>query len=381
MLGLDARGEDRVDLFIGRPDVLELHGIACGVDTQHVLFDVEADRAGNRIRHHQRRRSEEGLLGIWVDPAVEVAVAGQHGGGVQIALDDFLLDHRIERARHTVARRAGIRDDPKAELLQFRQQLRFFQIQGHGFRSRRERALHPRLAGQAALVCVACQEPRGNHVARVVGVGAARDRGDDHGAIRHQPRLVLDFAADTTRGQFGHRQTAVRVRRACQRANHRRQVELQHALVLRVLQAVGPKTGLLRVRLHQLDEFIVTAGQLQVLDGLLVDVEHRGRRTEFRRHIGDRGAVTQREIGRACAIKLQIRADHLFLAQEFGQRQHHVRGRNALGGLAGEFDADDIRQAHIRGAPQHHAFGFETAHADRDHAERIHHRRMRIRAH
>jgi hypothetical protein len=40
---------------------------------------------------------------------------------------------------------------------------------------------------------------RGDHVARVVGVGAAGDRGDDDRAVRHQARLVLDLAGDAAR--------------------------------------------------------------------------------------------------------------------------------------------------------------------------------------
>ena len=98
-------------------------------DAQHVLLDVEADGAGDRVGDHQRRRGEERLLGVRVDAAVEVAVAGQHRGGVQVAVDDFLLDHRIQRAGHAVAGGAGEGDDAEAELLQLRQQAGFFEVQ------------------------------------------------------------------------------------------------------------------------------------------------------------------------------------------------------------------------------------------------------------
>jgi hypothetical protein len=106
-------------IFVARPDVLQADFLAVGVHAQHVLLDVEADGAGNGVGHHQRRRGQEGLLGVRVDAAVEVAVARQHGGGVQVAVDDLLLDHRIQRAGHAVAGGAGEGDDAEAEFFQF----------------------------------------------------------------------------------------------------------------------------------------------------------------------------------------------------------------------------------------------------------------------
>ena len=88
---------------------------------KRILLDVEADRAGNGVGHHQRRRREERLLRIRVDAAVEVAIARQHGRRVQVAVDDLLLDLRIERAGHAVAGGAGEGDDAEAELLELRQ--------------------------------------------------------------------------------------------------------------------------------------------------------------------------------------------------------------------------------------------------------------------
>jgi len=46
LLRFHAGSEEGVDLFIGRPDVLERYGVAIGIDAQHILFDIEADRAG-----------------------------------------------------------------------------------------------------------------------------------------------------------------------------------------------------------------------------------------------------------------------------------------------------------------------------------------------
>jgi hypothetical protein len=42
-----------------------------------------------RVGHHQRRRGQEGLFGVGMDTAVEVAVPGQDGGRIEVALDDL----------------------------------------------------------------------------------------------------------------------------------------------------------------------------------------------------------------------------------------------------------------------------------------------------
>ena len=63
-----------------------------------------------------------------MDTAVEVAVAGQYGGSVQIAVDDFFLDFRIQRAAHAVTGGTCESNDTEAEFFHFRQQACFFQI-------------------------------------------------------------------------------------------------------------------------------------------------------------------------------------------------------------------------------------------------------------
>src|SRR5690606_41726029 len=57
LLGLDAGRHDRVDLLVGRPDVLERDRVALRIVAEHVLLDVEAHGAGDRVGDHQR--SEE----------------------------------------------------------------------------------------------------------------------------------------------------------------------------------------------------------------------------------------------------------------------------------------------------------------------------------
>src|SRR5690606_39292425 len=85
LLRLDAGLDHRVDLLVAGPEVLERDRLAIRIDAEHVLLDVEAHGAGDRIGDHQRRRSEERLLGVRMDAAVEVAVARQHGGRIEVA--------------------------------------------------------------------------------------------------------------------------------------------------------------------------------------------------------------------------------------------------------------------------------------------------------
>ncbi|MNM79462.1 hypothetical protein D3C81_913910 [compost metagenome] len=193
-----------------------------------------------------------------MDAAVEVAVARQHGGRIQIAVNDFLLDHRIQCAAHAIAGGAGERDDSETQLLQFRQQTGFFQVQLHCLGTRRQRGLHPRFADQAACVRIAREQSGGDHVAWIGRIGAAGDGRDDHRAIGHQAlgffclaRFEFGFVGNAALGQIRHRQTLVWIAGAGHVADHAGQIELQHALVLRGGQRIGPQTGGARVVFDQ----------------------------------------------------------------------------------------------------------------------------------
>src|SRR3546814_981656 len=58
---------------------------------------------------------------------------------------------------------------------------------------------------KAACVGVARQQAGGDDIARIAGVGATGDGGNDHCAVQHQARLVLDLAGDSARGQLRRR--------------------------------------------------------------------------------------------------------------------------------------------------------------------------------
>ena len=125
-------GEQRVDLGVARPQVGEMDRLAGAVDAQGLVFDVDADAAGQRVGDDQRWRSDEGFLDAGVDAAVEVAVAGKNGGHRQLALHDLGVDFRRQRAGHAVARGAGEADEAETERGERFEQAGGFEVAGDG---------------------------------------------------------------------------------------------------------------------------------------------------------------------------------------------------------------------------------------------------------
>jgi hypothetical protein len=84
----------------------------------------------------------------------------------------------------------------------------------------------------------------------------------------------------------------MRIRWASHIADNRRQVKLQHTLVLCMRETIGPQASDLGIGLNQFHLLVAATRQLQVLNGLLIDAEHRRSRTILGRHVGDSGAIT-----------------------------------------------------------------------------------------
>ena len=85
---------------------------------------------------------------------------------------------------------------------------------------------------------------------------------------------------------------------------------------------------LLEVGLDQADLLLRAAGEAQVAQRLVVDREDAAGRAVLGRHVGDRGAIGEREIVQAGAKEFDELADDAFLAQHLGHGEHEVgRGR------------------------------------------------------
>ena len=159
--------------------------------------------------------------------------------------------------------------------------------------------------------------------------------------------------------------------RACQRPSHCTQVKGQHSFIVNVLQVITPKACGSGIVFHQGNLFWRPTGQLQVVNGLLIDIKQPGRGSELRGHIGNSGPVADGQTGSTRTKKLQPAGNHAGLAQKFGQGENDIGGRNTRLALSDQFDPDNIRQTHHGWTTKHNCFRFQTADADGDHPEGI----------
>ena len=70
--------------------------------------------------------------------------------------------------------------------------------------------------------------------------------------------------------------------------------------------------------------------RLEIGERLLVDGEEAAGRAIFRRHVGDGGAVLERQIGEAGAEELDELADHAARAQHLGDGEHEIGRGHAV---------------------------------------------------
>ncbi len=139
LFGLDRSANHRIDFVIAGPDILEADFPPIRCHTQHILLDIETDRTRDGVGHDQGWGRQKCLFGIRVNTAIEVSVTRQHRGGVQVPVDDFLLDGRVEGAGHAIAGGASKSDDAEAQRFELRLQARLFQVQLYSPGSRSKR--------------------------------------------------------------------------------------------------------------------------------------------------------------------------------------------------------------------------------------------------
>ena len=125
---------------------------------------------------------------------------------------------------------------------------------------------------------------------------------------------------------------------------------------------------------------LFAAGHPVVLERLVVDREEAAGRAVVGRHVGDGRAVGGAERGRALAEVLDELVDHVGLAQQFGDGEHEVGGGDAGIELPGHVHADHVGLEEVVRLAEHRSFGFDAADAPGEHADRIHHRGVRVGA-
>ena len=337
-----------------------------------------------------------------MDAGFEVAVARQDRGGHQVVLHHSLLDLGVERTGVADAGGAAVADSLEAQLVEVGLQTGLVQVVGDHPAARSQRRLHRRVELQALLNGLLGQQARGQHDRGVGGVGAAGDGGNEHRAMSDvramdlgaDRREVFGLLAEAT---LGHRlaersheaglevlqlDAVLRALRSGHAGHHGGEVELDHLRVfdLPLLRHAPQALGLVVV-LVEGDLLLSTARGAEVVDAFVIDGEEAHGRAVFGGHVGDGGAVHQRQRGGARAEELHEFADDLGLAEHLRDGQRHIGGGDALTDRAGQMHAHDIGGQEIHRLAQHARLGLDATHAPAHDAQAIDHGGVGIGAH
>lgn len=134
------------------------------------------------------------------------------------------------------------------------------------------------------------------------------------------------------------------------------------------------------VLLDGLNGILVAAGEVEVLNGVLInrEVSHSG--TVFRSHVGNGGTISQRDVLDTRAEELDELADDTALSEHIDAGQDKIGGSGTLRKVTGELETDDFRKDHGDGLTQHHGFSLNTANTPTGNTETVNHGGVRISA-
>ena len=376
-----------LQLLVGGPEVLQVDRLAALADADRILGDVDLHRAGERVDHHQHRRGEVVGAGQRIDAALEVAIARQHRAHHQVGIADRLGDRVGQRAGIADARGAAVADEVVADLVEVLLQARRREILGDDLRARRQRGLDPRLHLQPVLDRVARDQAGAQHDVGIGGVGAGGDGGDHHVAMAEivvgalalvalAVVLAVEFllhVGDELLARLGERHAVLRALRPGEARLDVAEIERQRVGEDRLRRLLGaPQALLLGVGLDDLGA-LAAVGGVEIAQRDLVDREEAAGRAVLGRHVGDGGAIGQRQVVEALAVELDELVDHALLAQHLRHGEHQVGRGGAFLQLAGQLEADDVGNDHRLGLAQHRRFGLDAADAPAQHGETVHH--------
>ena len=148
---------------------------------------------------------------------------------------------------------------------------------------------------------------------------------------------------------------------------HRAQIEFERGRVGGFHGGVAPETLRPGVLLHEGHGRGGASGQFKVADRFGVHGEKPAGRAVFRGHVGDGGAVRQRQVVETIAVELHELPHHAVLAQHLHHAQYQVRGGDAFRERAVQAKADDFRNQHGDGLAEHRRFGFDPPDAPAEH--------------
>ncbi len=388
-LGGDGGLDELLNLVRRRPDVGEIDRLALPVGAKRLAGQIDEHRACERVSHDERWRGEVVGPGVGIDAALEVAVSRENRGGDQIAPGDRRRDLARERARIADAGGAAETDDVEAELVERLLQLGLLEIVLNDLAARRERGLHPRLDGKALGDGVARQKARGDHHARIRGVGAGGDGGDDDVAIAEIEIRSLDLVPhgdifallelachrpDEAGLGAAENDPILRALGAGERGRDLAEVELQRVAEDRIGGEPGAIGALrLRVGLDQGDARGFAPGGLEIAKRLRVDGKEAAGRAIFRSHVGERGAVGDRHGVEAGAEKFDEFADDALLAQHLGDGQNEIGRGHPLAQFALQPESDHLGQQHRQRLSEHRRFRLDSPDAPAEHGQAVDH--------
>ena len=281
------------------------------------------------------------------------------------------------------------------------EQLGLGEVVSDYLRTGRETRLDPRLGLQAFGGGIARKQRRAEHHRWVRCIGAARDGGDEHGAIFDLEAVFARHLADALRrrillGAFlshlrvgfavnllerAQRHAILRPLRAGERGLDRAHVELEHVCVVGLRRAVvAPHALRLGVGLDERDLLLAAAREFEIAQRLFIDREDATGAAVFGRHVGDGGAIGKRQVGKPVTKVFDELLHDAFLAQHLGDGEHEIGRRRTGLQLPRELEADDLRDEHGDRLAEHCRFRFDAAHAPAKHAETIDHGGMRVGA-
>jgi hypothetical protein len=161
----------------------------------------------------------------------------------------------------------------------------------------------------------------------------------------------------------------------------RREVERQDLGVVRLGDAVPAEEALLpRVGLDERDARLGSPREPQVGDRRRVERERAARRAVLGRHVRDRRAVGERELGEAGTRELDELPDDAVLPQHLGDAQDEVGRVDPFGQAPDEPQPTTCGMSIESGWPEHRRLGLDTADAPPEDAEAVDHRRVGVRA-
>ena len=200
-LRVDRSANGFSDFLCGGPNIFEEDGLAIASCAERFVVEINIGRACECISNDQRRRGEEVHFDFRMHAAFEVTVTREHGRRDHISRFDSGGNLGLEWSRVADAGHATITGHVEADLGVVVEQLGLGQVVGDHLRARRETRLDPWLGLQALGGGIAREQGRAEHHRGVRRVGAARDGGNQYGAIFDLEAVFTGHLADTLRGR------------------------------------------------------------------------------------------------------------------------------------------------------------------------------------